>query len=127
MDKEQHRKENEVALMGQAGLWTPDLELFEPGELGAVLGWTVRKADGSIREQREVKSRSFVRQFLELLYTHALGAGDCLGSLDEGKLADIIGVHIQHDAGDDLLEQLILGESDVRLGIVNGEEVIADY
>ena len=57
----------------------------------------------------------------------ALGAGDRLGSLDEGKLADIIGVHIQHDSGDDLLEQLILGESEVRLVIVNGEEVIADY
>ena len=58
---------------------------------------------------------------------HALGAGDILGNLDEGKLADIIGVHIQHDIGDDLLEQLILGESEVRLVIVNGEEVIADY
>jgi aminodeoxyfutalosine deaminase len=58
---------------------------------------------------------------------HALGAGDHLGSLDEGKLADIIGVHIQHDIGEDLLEQLILGESEVRLVIVNGEEVIADY
>jgi len=57
----------------------------------------------------------------------ALGAGDRLGSLDEGKLADIIGVHIHHDGGDDLLEQLILGESEVRLVIVNGEEVIADY
>jgi Cytosine deaminase and related metal-dependent hydrolases len=58
---------------------------------------------------------------------HALGAGDYLGSLEEGKLADIIGVHIHHDIGDDLLEQLILGESEVRLVIVNGEEVIADY
>jgi 5-methylthioadenosine/S-adenosylhomocysteine deaminase len=57
----------------------------------------------------------------------ALGAGDRLGSLDEGKFADIIGVHIQHDIGDDLLEQLILGESEVRLVIVGGEEVIADY
>jgi cytosine/adenosine deaminase-related metal-dependent hydrolase len=57
----------------------------------------------------------------------ALGAGDKLGSLAEGKLADIIGVRIRHDGGEDLLEQLIVGESDVRLVIVNGEEVIANY
>jgi 5-methylthioadenosine/S-adenosylhomocysteine deaminase len=57
----------------------------------------------------------------------ALGAGDKLGSLAEGKLADIIGVRIRHEGGDDLLEQLIMGESDVRLVIVNGEEVMANY
>ena len=57
----------------------------------------------------------------------ALGAGDRLGSLAEGKLADIIGVHIRHDGGEGLLEQLIIGEPDVRLVIVNGEEVIANY
>jgi aminodeoxyfutalosine deaminase len=57
----------------------------------------------------------------------ALGAGDRLGSLAEGKLADIIGVRIRPDGMDDMLEQLIAGESDVRLVIVNGEEIISDY
>ena len=57
----------------------------------------------------------------------ALGAGDRLGSLAEGKLADIIGVRIRPDGMDDILEQLIAGESDVRLVIVNGEEIISDY
>jgi aminodeoxyfutalosine deaminase len=57
----------------------------------------------------------------------AIGAEHELGSLEKGKLADIIGVSVRHDKGDDLLEQLIVGESNVRLVMVNGEEVIADY
>jgi 5-methylthioadenosine/S-adenosylhomocysteine deaminase len=57
----------------------------------------------------------------------ALGAASHLGSLDEGKLADVIGVSVRHEREDDVLEQLILGEVQVRLVIVGGEEIIADY
>jgi len=57
----------------------------------------------------------------------AIGAENVLGSLEKGKLADIIGVSVRHDKSDDLLEQLIIGESQVKLVIVDGEEVIADY
>ena len=57
----------------------------------------------------------------------AIGAEHELGSLEKGKLADIIGVNVRHDKADDLLEQLIIGESQVKLVIVDGEEVIADY
>jgi len=57
----------------------------------------------------------------------ALGAAGHLGSLDEGKLADVIGVAVSHDREDDVLEQLILGEAQVRLVMVGGEEIIADY
>jgi aminodeoxyfutalosine deaminase len=57
----------------------------------------------------------------------ALKAEHELGSLEKGKLADIIGVSVRHDKSDDLLEQLIIGESQVKLVIVDGEEVIADY
>lgn len=45
----------------------PDHELFLPGEVGAVLELKVKRKDGSIREHRVMKSKSYVRQFLELL------------------------------------------------------------
>ncbi len=57
----------------------------------------------------------------------AIDAEHDLGSLEAGKLADVIGVNIRHDKAEDLLEQLILGEPEVGLVMVGGEEVIADY
>ena len=42
-----------------------------PGEVGAVLELTVRDKDGNITEKRVMKSKSFVRQFLELLWVQA--------------------------------------------------------
>jgi 5-methylthioadenosine/S-adenosylhomocysteine deaminase len=57
----------------------------------------------------------------------ALGAGDRIGSLAAGKCADIIGVRFHQDPGDRLLDELIMGEPEVRLVIVNGEEIIEDY
>jgi|WetSurMetagenome_2_1015567.scaffolds.fasta_scaffold49849_2 aminodeoxyfutalosine deaminase len=57
----------------------------------------------------------------------AIGAEHELGSLEKGKFADIIGVSVRHDKAEDLLEQLILGEPEVALVVVGGEEVIADY
>jgi hypothetical protein len=68
--------ENEVDLTGKAEILKPDHEIFLPGELGAVLEITVRKADGSIREQRTLKSESFVRQFLDLWLVQALNVPD---------------------------------------------------
>lgn len=44
-----------------------DHELFLPGEVGAILEITVRKKDGTVREHRIMKSKSFVRQFFDLL------------------------------------------------------------
>ena len=57
----------------------------------------------------------------------AIGAQHELGSLDIGKLADLIGVAVRIDKSDNVLEQLIMGESEVKLVMVGGEEVIADY
>jgi hypothetical protein len=45
--------------------------ILEPGEVGAILELTVRDKDGKITEQRVLKSKSFVRQFLELLWIQA--------------------------------------------------------
>ncbi len=57
----------------------------------------------------------------------ALGAAENLGSLDKGKLADFIGVRFHTDPGENILEELIEGEPEIRLVIINGEEIIAEY
>ena len=44
-----------------------DKEVSLPGELTAYCELVVRKKDGSIRERREFPSKSFVRQFFDLL------------------------------------------------------------
>ena len=45
--------------------------LLIPGEVGAVLELIVSDKGGKITEQRVLKSKSFVRQFLELLWVQA--------------------------------------------------------
>ena len=57
----------------------------------------------------------------------ALRMGDKLGSLTEGKFADVIAVRFSHAPGDDLLEELIVSDVEMALVMVNGQEVIADY
>jgi cytosine/adenosine deaminase-related metal-dependent hydrolase len=57
----------------------------------------------------------------------ALGAAGELGAIAAGMAADIVGVRFPQKPGNALLDELILGEPEVRLVIVNGEEIIADY
>jgi len=45
--------------------------LLVPGEVGAVLELTVKDKNGKITEHRVMPSKSFVRQFLELLWIQA--------------------------------------------------------
>ncbi len=44
------------------------LHLLVPGEMGAILELTVRNKEGKVTEHRIMRSKSFVRQFLELLW-----------------------------------------------------------
>ncbi|HMD69293.1 MAG TPA: amidohydrolase family protein [Chitinivibrionales bacterium] len=57
----------------------------------------------------------------------ALGASSQIGSLAAGLRADVVGLRFPQKPGADLLEELIMGEPEARLVVVNGEEIIADY
>jgi len=61
--------------------------LLSPGELGSVLELIVKDKDGNITEKRVLRSKSFVRQFMELLWVQFqwLGAKDavCAHSFDD--------------------------------------------
>ena len=63
--------EAEVRAKTRAKIIKPDHELLEPGELGAVLELTVKDKDGKVKKHHVLKSKSFVRQFLELLWIEA--------------------------------------------------------
>lgn len=56
----------------------------------------------------------------------ALGWRESLGSLEEGKMADIVGVRFSHDPGGDILEELLQEEPDACFVMVNGEELIIE-
>ena len=56
-----------VELEGKASALDPDHLVFAPGELGAILEWTVTGKDGEVREHRTLKSKSYVGQFFDLL------------------------------------------------------------
>jgi hypothetical protein len=58
---------------GAIGLHEPAKELFQPGEIGVVLEWQIKRADGRVREQRIKKGESYVRQFLDLLLVQMQG------------------------------------------------------
>jgi len=45
--------------------------LLIPGEMGAILELTIKDKDGKVTEHRVMRSKSFVRQFLELLWIQA--------------------------------------------------------
>jgi cytosine/adenosine deaminase-related metal-dependent hydrolase len=57
----------------------------------------------------------------------ALGVADRLGSLSPGKCADIIGLRFGQEPGNAILDELILSEPEVRLVMINGEEILADF
>ena len=46
----------------------PDEIVLQPGEIGVVLELIVHKPSGELVEHRKLKSKSFVRQFLEILW-----------------------------------------------------------
>ena len=57
----------------------------------------------------------------------ALRCSDTLGSLEQGKKADIIGVRFSHAANEDILEEMLQEEPEIDFVMVNGEEVIIGY
>ncbi len=57
----------------------------------------------------------------------ALKSDKWLGSLEEGKKADIIGVKFSDDPGENILEDLFMKKVEIDFVMVNGEEVIVGY
>lgn len=52
----------------------PYRPLVKPGELGIILELTVKDKDGRVTERRVMRGKSFVRQFLELLFAQMSGS-----------------------------------------------------
>ena len=42
--------------------------IFAPGEIGVTLAWELKNKDGKIIDRNEQKSRSFVKQFMQILH-----------------------------------------------------------
>jgi 5-methylthioadenosine/S-adenosylhomocysteine deaminase len=57
----------------------------------------------------------------------AIGAGERLGSLSVGKLADVIGVRFSHDEASDLLDEMLVSDIEIALSMIDGQEVIVNY
>ncbi|MBA7656438.1 hypothetical protein ES703_64362 [subsurface metagenome] len=53
----------------------PIPHLLVPGEMGAVLELTVKDKDGKVTEHRVMRSKSYVKQFLQLLYVQMNACG----------------------------------------------------
>lgn len=64
---------SEVKLKVEVTRNAPYRRLVKPGELGLILELAVKDKDGRTTEQRLMKSKSFVRQFLELLFVQMTG------------------------------------------------------
>lgn len=60
--------DNELKVKPKARIIKERTPYLVAGEVGAILELTVRDKTGRITDHREMKSKSFVRQFLELLY-----------------------------------------------------------
>ena len=56
----------------------------------------------------------------------ALGIDHHIGSLQEGKVADIIGVRFAHEPSAEILEELVQEDPTISFVMVDGEEVIVD-
>jgi|WetSurMetagenome_2_1015567.scaffolds.fasta_scaffold244258_1 hypothetical protein len=70
----------EIRIEGSISTLTPDQIVFEPGELGAVLEWTITHPDGTVKEYQVRKSESFVRQFIDLLMVQMMAVSEVLPS-----------------------------------------------
>lgn len=56
----------------------------------------------------------------------ALQMGQKLGQIKEGFFADLIALAVPHDPHGDLVEDILIEKPEIRVVIVNGEEVIMD-
>lgn len=82
--------------------------LLVPGEVGAILELTVTDKDGKVTDHRVIKSKSFVRQFLELLWIQAF------------QIAEVAPYPVKNTDGAlvDICESSLIFASDGGVGII---------
>lgn len=105
---------------------SPEQVDLEDGELGAVLTVTVRRADGSIREQWSKKSESFTRQFIDLLIVQ-MGGVDTRSGIE---VRDITNTLVAIGMSPQTLDSNALVNDDtfsIVLGTGNTAPTITDY
>lgn len=105
---------------------SPDKVILEEGEIGAVLEITVKRADGTIREQWSKKSESFTRQFLDLLIVQMGGVDPRAGI----EIRDITNTLVNIGMSPQTLDSNALVNDDtfsIVVGTGNTAPTITDY
>ncbi|MDO8614514.1 MAG: hypothetical protein Q7T33_02105 [Dehalococcoidia bacterium] len=115
-----------IEARGVASPLNPDHVVLEPGEIGAVLEWTVRRADGTVRERVAKKAESYVRQFLDLLLVQMTGVPEvCPAQITDtsGALRDVAASSLNFDCA----AVANIDAYGVVVGIGAGAPTIGDY
>lgn len=100
--------------------------LLVPGEVGAVLELTVKDKRGKITDHRVMRSKSFVRQFLELLWiqTFQIPESKAHGMIDTGNIYREIWATGQTFRCDAAASSVLFG---IIVGTGNTAPTINDY
>ncbi len=108
------RNRNVLICLGTEGIAAPGfLSLFDE------LFW-LKKAYPHI-------SASEMLKWVTINPAKALQMEEQIGSLQQGKLADIIAVRFAYDPSNDPLEELLMADPEIIAVIINGEEIVTNY
>jgi hypothetical protein len=95
---------------------TPDQKIVKPGEMAARIQLVVLRADGTIRQQIDKISESYVQQFLQLLWVQMTGALYYQYISDTTGVAQVIGL----DSGSNIIFATNAPAGNVLFGTVVG-------
>lgn len=108
------RNRNVLICLGTEGIAAPGfLSLFDE------LFW-LKKAYPHISAAEMLK-------WVTINPARALQMEEQIGSLRQGKLADIIAVRFAYDQSNDPLEELLMADPEIIAVIINGEEIVSNY
>jgi 5-methylthioadenosine/S-adenosylhomocysteine deaminase len=108
------RNRNVLICLGTEGIAAPGImSLFDE------LFW-LKKAYPHI-------SASEMLKWVTINPAKALRMEQQIGSLQQGKLADVIAVRFAYDPSEDPLEELLMADPEIITVIINGEEIVSNY